>query len=206
MASTKGLNVQVGIAVMVLLAAAGLAICYLGMIQPAHEALNNAKANLVTKQGDLEALQVQQTEYKEVKKESERLARRLDDLSAKIPSTVNELNNFLASISQRARSSRVSKWIVYKPEDKIPQGEVDAVPIRMEFMATYEATIQFFWELASMGDGSTKINNREQLINIKDVSIERSVNNNDEDGILLKVNCVAETYLYTGNVAVAGNP
>ena len=177
---------------------AAAAIGYLGIYGPAVDKNVAAQARMEQKEAELADVQQQEAEYTEYRKESDRLEKRLNDLKAKLPSTINELNNFLASINQRARSSRVSKWTLYKQEGNIHKGEVDAIPIRMEFVATYEATLQFFWELASMGDG-VKINNREQLVNIKDVQITRETGRKEDMTTMVKVISVAETYLYTGN-------
>ena len=97
--------------------------------------------------------------YQEISSQNERVERRLQVLQEKIPSTTNELNHFLDSVNQRARSSRVGKWTLFKQEGEIAKGDVTVVPIRMEFTSTYEAALQFFWELASMGDG-IKTSNR----------------------------------------------
>ncbi len=169
---------------------------YLGIYDPAEQDYQRASANLESKRVELENVKVQEEEYTEYKKASERLEKRLDDLKAKIPSTVDELNKFLASINQRARSSRVAKWTLYKQEGNIPKGDYEAIPIRMEFIASYEAALQFFWDLASMGDGIQN-SNREQLINIRDVQITRDTSMKTETmQTLVKVICVAETYLY----------
>ena len=181
-----------------ILIVAAFAIGYLVLYGPAVEKREAAEARLAQKEVELEDVKQQKLEYDAYRKESDRLEKRLEDLKAKIPSTINELNNFLASINQRARSSRVSKWTLYKQEGKIAKGEVDAIPIRMEFVASYEAALQFFWELASMGDG-VKLNNREQLINIRDVQITRENVRTADMGTMVKVISVAETYLYTGN-------
>ncbi|GEM_PF-2427553 len=182
----------------VILIIAAVAIGYLGIYGPSVDQNEAAKARLEQKKSELIDVQQQEAEYLEYRKENERLEKRLADLKTKLPSTINELNNFLASINQRARSSRVAKWTLYKQEGNIPKGEVDAIPIRMEFVASYEAALQFFWELASMGDG-VKVNNREQLINIRDVQISRETSRKDDMSTMVKVISVAETYLYTGN-------
>ena len=59
------------------------------------------------------------------------------------------------------------------------------------------AALQFFWDLSSMGDGG-RGGNREQLININDISMTRENARGDASEPLVKVICVAETYLYTG--------
>lgn len=191
-------QVLIGFALIIIVGAilAGYFVIY----EPAMDKLTKAERLLVQKNAELEDLQVQESEYVEVKKENERLEARLGVLQAKIPSTTDELNVFLGSINQRARSSRVSKWTLFKQENNIPKGEFSAIPIRMEFEATYEATLQFFWELANMGDG-LKVSNREPLINIHDVNIERMTPKKDSTATMLKVICVAETYLYTGNTS-----
>ena len=48
-----------------------------------------------------------------------------------------------------------------------------------------------------MGDGG-RGGNREQLININDISMTRENARGDASEPLVKVICVAETYLYTG--------
>jgi len=184
----------------VLLIIAAVSIGYLGIYGPSVDKNDAAKSRLSQKKSELEEVKQQEVEYIEYRKENDRLEKRLADLKTKLPSTVNELNNFLASINQRARSSRVAKWTLYKQEGNIPKGEVDAIPIRMEFVASYEAALQFFWELASMGDG-VKVNNREQLINIRDVQITREPSRKEDMTTMVKVISVAETYLYTGNTA-----
>lgn len=147
---------------------------------------------------DIAALKVREGQLMETRKEAERMESRLAVLRAKIPETADELNYFLASISQRAASSKIEKWSYFKQEGLIYQDEVAVVPIRMEFEATYEAAINFFWELSSMGDG-LKTGSKEQIINIKGVRMERKAVNNVSDLVaLLKISCVAETYLYTG--------
>ena len=189
----------------IILIIAAAAIGYFGVYDPAAVELERATSNVITKQNELDDVRQQQVDYQEYRKASERLEKRLGDLKAKIPSTSQELNNFLASISQRARSARVAKWTLYKQEGNISKGEYEAIPIRMEFVASYEAALQFFWDLASMGDG-VQNSNREQLINIRDVQIVRDKGvTADSLQTLVKVNCVAETYLYTGNAAAAPN-
>ncbi|MCL2325579.1 MAG: type 4a pilus biogenesis protein PilO [Proteobacteria bacterium] len=155
--------------------------------------LESANSNIAKLRVTLEELKVQENQLVEIRRENDRLERQLSALRAKIPATTDELNLFLDSVNQRARSSRVSKWTLFRQEGLIPKDEVSAVPIRMEFMSTYEAALQFFWDLASMGDSS-----REQIINIREVSIERQSGSRGEEGTLVKVSCVAETYLYTG--------
>lgn len=195
---------QAFIVLSILLIIATGVVCYFVFYEPAVEERNRASVNLETKENELDTLRQQEKEYQAYRKESERLEARLAILQAKIPSSANELNHFLGSINQRARSSKVSKWTLFKQEGNIPKGEVDAIPIRMEFQSTYEAAISFFWELASMGDGM-KSTNREQLINIHEVSITQdSSSKNDPTTTMVKVLCVAETYLYTGNDASAG--
>jgi Tfp pilus assembly protein PilO len=185
----------------VLLVIAAVAIGYLGIYEPAVEEYEKAQNRVIQKQNELNDLQIKEAEYNESRKEKDYLERRLDDLRAKLPSTTEELNHFLASINQRSRSARVTKWILYKQEENVSKGEYEAVPIRMEFLAKYEAAIQFFWELASMGE-TGKQNNREQLINIREVEIKREATNKSAvEGVLVNVQCVAETYLYTGNNA-----
>ena len=150
---------------------------------------------------EIEQLQQQESQLVEIRKEKERLESRLNILRAKIPSTSAELNYFFDSVIQRAKSSRVSKWILFEQDGEVSHGEYASIPIRMEFESTYEAAIQFFWDLANMGDGM-KNNSREQIINIKDVQISRvGGSKNDDTNTMLKVSCVAETYIYTGTAA-----
>ena len=197
---TKTTSPQTLIALGVILVIAAALIGYMGIYQPAQEELKKATINYNKKLDELDQVKKQEAEYLEFRKESDRLEHRLDDLKAKIPSTESELNKFLQSVTQRARSSRVGKWTLYKKEGRIPKGDISAIPIRMEFLSTYEAALQFFWELASMGDG-VKVNNREQIINIRDVQITRQNGTKENPVAMVRVICVAETYLYTGGVA-----
>lgn len=146
-------------------------------------------------------LQEQESQLVEIRKEKERLESRLSILRAKIPSTALDLNYFFDSVTQRAKASRVSRWVLFEQEGQIAHGEYAEIPIRIEFEATYEAMIQFFWDLANMGDGM-KNNSREQIINVQEVQITKaSRSNKDDSDTMLKVTCVAKTYLYTGGSA-----
>lgn len=167
---------------------------------------DNTKSRISELNYEIAQLKNQEAQLSELRAEKERLEARLAVLRAKIPSTANELNYFLDSVNQRARTSRVSKWLLFKQEDLISHGEYSAVPIRMEFEATYEATIQFFWDLATMGDGM-KNNSKEQIVNIHEVEITRSTTSNSSDNAktMLRINCVAETYLYSGASAEGGH-
>lgn len=178
---------------------AAVAVGYLGIYEPSQEDYTRAQQSLRKSEQQLDDLEYKEAECNLYKKENDRLEKRLANLSAKLPSTDEDLNIFLKSVDTRARSSRVSKWLLFKLDGRVPKGEVDAIMIRMEFVATYEAALMFFWELTSMGDG-VKINNREPLINIRDVSIERDSSAGKENSLttLVKVTCIAETYLYTG--------
>ena len=205
MADIKSLNNQsvppqvlIALAVIIIIAAA--AFGYMGLYDPAVSDLQKAQKNLQTKANQLDELQQQEAEFLEYQKESDRLTARLDGLKSKIPSSAAELDHFLGSINQRARSSKIAKWTLFKQDGNIHRGEVDAIPIRMEFISTYEAALQFFWELASMGDG-LKDTNREQLINIHDVTVVRESARKEDTATMVKVFCVAETYLYTGNIS-----
>ncbi|MBQ9244389.1 MAG: type 4a pilus biogenesis protein PilO [Proteobacteria bacterium] len=182
----------------VLMIVGAIAVGYLGIYEPSQEDLVRAEQALHNSEQTLEDLEYKEAECNLYSKEKDRLEKRLRDLSAKLPNTDEDLNLFFKSVDTRARSSRVSRWILFKPDGRVPKGEVDAIQIRMEFVATYEAALMFFWELTSMGDG-VKINNREPLINIRDVSIQRENSSGKESlTTLVKVSCIAETYLYTG--------
>ena len=192
---------QAFIALSVLLVLATAAVCYFVFYDPKVEELKRAENNLVAKEAELDTLRQQESDYQAYRKESERLEARLAILQAKIPSSANELNNFLASINQRARTAKLAKWTLFRQEGNIPKGEVEAIPIRMEFQSTYESAIRFFWELASMGDGMTSTN-KEQLVNIHEVTITQDNGAiKDPTMTMVKVICVAETYLYTGDGA-----
>ncbi len=191
---------QVLIALAVIIVIAAAAFGYMGLYDPAKADLQKAQKNLDQKANELADLQQQEAEFLEYQKESDRLTARLDGLKSKIPSSTAELDHFLGSINQRARSSKIAKWTLFKQDGNIHRGEVDAIPIRMEFIATYEAALQFFWELSSMGDG-LKDTNREQLINIHDVTVTRESARKEDTATMVKVFCVAETYLYTGNIS-----
>lgn len=163
------------------------------------EALERKELSVERLTSEIVELKQRESQLLAIREESRRMEARLSVLRAKIPASTDELNFFLESISQRARSSKISKWTLFKQENLIARDEVSAVPIRMEFISTYEAAVQFFWDLASMGDGF-KTSNREQIINIKELQIERQSTSNKEESVsaLLKIRCVAETYLYTG--------
>ena len=158
---------------------------------------NNARNNIITLQKEIHQLQKQSEQYEMLKEERANLKRNIDKLQSKLPATTDELNYFLESVNQRARASRVSKWVLFKQEGLISHGDYSSLPIRMEFEATYEAAIQFFWDLATMGDGMQD-NSKEQIVNIREVHMERMSNSQDAGVPMLKVNCIAETYLYTG--------
>ncbi|MBR4986021.1 MAG: type 4a pilus biogenesis protein PilO [Proteobacteria bacterium] len=207
MAKPQKLTVQnipfggyVFIAIMMIVGA--IAVGYLGIYEPSQEEYLRAEQQLQNNETQLEDLEYKEAECNLYHKENERLEKRLANLSAKLPSTDEDLNIFLKSVDTRARSSRVQRWVLFKLDGRVPKGEVDAIQIRMEFVATYEATLMFFWELTSMGDG-VKINNREPLINIRDVTIRREEGSNGKASLttLVKVSCIAETYLYTGRTA-----
>lgn len=176
-----------------------LAICigYLVIYEPAEADLQISRMSLASSAQELEDLRAKELEYNAYRKDYERLQARLAILQDKIPSTANELNHFLDSVNQRARSSRITNWTLFKQEGTIPDGEISRIPIRMEFTAAYDAALQFFWDLSSMGDGG-RGGNREQLININDISMTRENPRGDASEPLVKVICVAETYLYTG--------
>ena len=123
---------QAFIVLSILLVIATGVVCYFVFYEPAVEDRNRANVNLEAKENELDTLRQQEKEYQAYRKESERLEARLSILQAKIPSSANELNHFLGSINQRARSSKVSKWTLFKQEGNIPKGEVDAIPIRWE--------------------------------------------------------------------------
>ena len=178
----------------------GAVVGYMLFYAPAVAERDAAFDSISRKQDQLEEVKNQESAYLQFRRQNEYLEKRLEGLKAKIPSTVDELNNFLASVNQRARASKVSRWTEYRQESNISKGDYVAVPIRMEFEATYESALQFFWDLASMGD-SVALGNREQLINIRDVEMTKLKNSNDTSVTMLKVSCIAETYLYTGSSA-----
>ena len=194
---SQGTSASVLIVLSVLIVIGAIAVASLGVYGPAKDRLESTQASLSAKQQELDALREKESTYQEISSQNERVERRLQVLQEKIPSTTNELNHFLDSVNQRARSSRVGKWTLFKQEGEIAQGDVTVVPIRMEFTSTYEAALQFFWELASMGDG-IKTSNREQLINIHSLTMTRENSRDNELETQVKVLCVAETYLYKG--------
>ncbi len=176
---------------------------YMAVYLPAVDKLSHSRAQLREKEAAYDSLKAQEDEYNVFRKENERLEARLAILQDKIPSTTNELNHFLDSVNQRARSSRITNWTLFKQEGIVADGEVSRIPIRMEFTSPYDAAIQFFWDLASMGDGG-RGGNREQLINISDLNITRENARAEGTEPQVKVICVAETYLYTGKADAAG--
>ena len=194
---SQGTSASVLIVLSVLIVIGAIAVASLGVYGPAKDRLESTQASLSAKQQELDDLREKESTYQEISSQNERVERRLQVLQEKIPSTTNELNHFLDSVNQRARSSRVGKWTLFKQEGEIAKGDVTVVPIRMEFTSTYEAALQFFWELASMGDG-IKTSNREQLINIHSLTMTRENSRDNELETQVKVLCVAETYRYKG--------
>lgn len=198
---TQDLPPQAYVVLSILLIIATAAVGYFAFYSKAKDELNREERQLAEKEDELAEIRQKEADYQAYRKECDRLENELSILQAKLPASSSELNHFLGSITQRARSSRVNDWKLFKQEDNISKGEVDAIPVRMEFQAPYDAAINFFWELASMGDG-TKTSSREQIVNIHEVSMTREDRGNSDDSVpIVKVICVAETYLYTGGNA-----
>jgi len=129
-----------------------------------------------------------------VQEKAKQIETRLAQLQARLPSTVEDLNEFLSDISQRKQNARIEQWIRYTPQNPVPMGEINKVPISMNFIATYDAASEFFWELSAMGEG-LKTGGKEQIVNVGSIKVERK----QELGKgLVNVSCVVETYLYTG--------
>ncbi len=128
----------------------------------------------------------------EVQAKADRLKRRLDLLKAKLPESQEDLNEFLSAISQRGQNARLDRWIKFEQEPLEPYGEVDAVPIRMEFNATYDAAAAFFWELSTMGEG-VKTGGKEQIVSVVEIEVDQA--SKAAPGVV-KVKCLAKTYLY----------
>ncbi len=138
----------------------------------------------------------------ETQEEALRLEQRFKILKQKLPATTDELNYFLSSISQRAQNAKVSKWELFRQEGLEERGEVSAVPIRMEFLATFQGGTAFFWELSDMGNEQKNVS-KEQIVNVRRLTISRPQKKDpkkdiDADELNLKFTCIAETYLYTG--------
>lgn len=191
------------IAIVVILIIVIGAVFYTTSYSTNKDEIDAARSRIIALDDEINQLKVQQSQIVNITREIEQLNKRLKNLRSKIPSTEDELNYFLDSVNQRARSSRISKWVLFKQEGLVSHAEYSVLPIRMEFEATYDAMILFFWDLATMGDGTAE-NSREQIINIREVEIVKANNNDNKSGLtMLKVNCVAETYLYTGATAAA---
>ena len=186
-----------------LLVIATAAVGYFAFYSTAEEDLKREQQQLQAKENELAELEQQEADYQAYRKEYDRLENELSVLQSKLPASSSELNHFLGSITQRAKTARINDWKLCKQEDNVSKGEVDAIPIRIEFQAPYDAAINFFWELASMGDGN-KTSNREQIVNIHEVTMTREDRGSTDDLVpIVKVICVAETYLYTGDTANA---
>ena len=84
--------------------------------------LQISRMSLASSAQELEDLRAKELEYNAYRKDYERLQARLAILQDKIPSTANELNHFLDSVNQRARSSRITNWTLFKQEGTIPDG------------------------------------------------------------------------------------
>ncbi len=153
--------------------------------------LNKLKADATVRVTELEG---RRQNLLKVQDKAARLEKRLEILRSKLPETQEELNLFLGAISQRAQSARVHKWLLFQQHAPEPDDEVARVPISMEFIATYDAATNFFWELSNMGEGA-QTGGKEQLVNVSDIALVRATG---EDQGLIKVSCRAVTYLYTG--------
>lgn len=156
---------------------------------------NGSQARIGSLSMEIAQLKEQKAQLDVYRNELKSLEQNLSKLKQRLPSTEEDLNLFLQSVDQRARTSRISKWLLFKQEGIVQHGDYAAIPIRIEFEATYDAMIQFFWDLATMGDD----NSHEQIVNIQEVEITRSNSSDKKDNAtMLKVNFVAETYIYTG--------
>ena len=184
------------IAVAFFIVIVAVVVSYFVLYQPAQERLDRAMTAKEQAEFDLEELKIQEAVFDDVKAENDRLTKRLDDMKSTLPSSEDELNHFLASISQRARINHIVNMDLFKREKNIPREEVNVIPIRMEFKTTYDNVINFFMDLSNMGD-DTYASNREQIVNIRNLELKRDYKTASNRGTL-QVKCVAETYLYTG--------
>ena len=146
--------------------------------------LSTTKANLEDQRRNLTRVQDQ----------AERIRKRLTLLQDRLPTSQEQLDEFLADINQRQQNARVEQWLLYAPQPSVPDGEIERIPIQMEFLATFDAATAFFWELSAMG-ADDKSYSREQIVNVTNFGFRRD----DSLGTgLVRVSCVAETFLYKG--------
>ena len=106
---SQGTSASVLIVLSVLIVIGAIAVASLGVYGPAKDRLESTQASLSAKQLELDDLREKESTYQEISSQNERVERRLQVLQEKIPSTTNELNHFLDSVNQRARSSRVGR-------------------------------------------------------------------------------------------------
>ena len=122
------------------------------------------------------------------------IRKRLALLQDRLPTSQEQLDEFLADINQRQQNARVEQWLLYAPQPPIQDGEVERIPIRMEFLSTFDAAVAFFWELGAMG-ADDKSYSREQIVNVTNFGMRRD----DSLGAgLVRVSLTAETFLYKG--------
>lgn len=126
--------------------------------------------------------------------EADKIRARLKLLQDRLPSSQEELDEFLSDINQRQQNARVYQWRRYEPMPPVADGELERIPIQMEFLASYDAATAFFWELSQMGADDTT-GGREQLVNVTQFAISRT---DSLPSGLVQVSCVAETYLFRG--------
>ncbi|MDX9719839.1 MAG: type 4a pilus biogenesis protein PilO [Myxococcota bacterium] len=188
---------QIALGLLLLMVVLG-GLFYFFMYRAKIDEIKKKSQELTVQTSEISRLESQRVNLLRVQERATRLQKRLDLLRAKLPSNTEELNDFLSSISQRAQNARVAKWVSFQQGEPEPFNEVSRIKINMSFLASFDAATQFFWEISAMGDG-VKAGAKEQIVNVQELSMVRATE--VENRGLLKVDCVAETYLYDPNAA-----
>ena len=181
---------QIALLLLLAMVIAG-ALFYFMLYKPKENEIKQLNQQIVQQTSQLGELQDTRRNLLAVQEKASRLEKRLELLKSKLPENQEQLNEFLSSISQRGQNARISKWLLFEQHDPEPAGEVERVPIVMEFTATYASATEFFWELSNMGEG-LKTGGKEQIVNVREIAIKKDT----KEPSLVHVACVAETYLF----------
>lgn len=171
------------------------ALFYFLVYSPKDDEIKNLNAQITQVNSKVASLMDQRQNLLARQQEADKIRARLSLLQDRLPSSQEDLDEFLSDINQRQQNARVHQWMRYEPMPPTPDGELEKIPIRMEFMASYDAASSFFWELSQMGADDTT-GGREQLVNVTEFSIARDEGSKSSG--LVHVSCVAETYLFRG--------
>jgi len=167
---------------------------YFLLYSPKDDEIKKLNQNLASTNSEIAKLEDKRRNLLAAQEEADKIQARLKLLQARLPSSQEQLDEFLSDVNQRQQNARVHQWMRYEPLEPVPDGEVDNIPIQMEFLASFDAASAFFWELSEMGSDD-KGGTKEQIVNVRDVSIVRD--DSTESG-LVRVSGIIETYLYTG--------